>query len=111
MLNLFPGMRLGGHELTGRLRGGEGRQVFTAIDLVDERRAVVKIAALECPADVARLEREFIILREAAGPGIVAAQGYTVALTQGMAWLALAAHGPSLAAVLAATPRQQLARR
>ncbi len=109
MLYLSPGMRLGGHRLVRRLRGGESRQVFSAIDLSDERQTVLKIAALGCPADVDRLEREFAVLREAAGPGVVAALGHAVALTQGMAWLVLAAQGPSLATVLAALPGQRLA--
>lgn len=108
MLNLFPGMRLGGHRLTRRLRGGDARQVFSAVDLTDDRQEIVKVAALDSPADVVRLEREFSVLREAAGPGVVEALGHAVSLTQGMSWLVLASHGPSLAAVLAAAPGQRL---
>jgi serine/threonine-protein kinase len=102
-------MRLGGHQLVRRLRDGEGRQVFSAIDLADHRPAVLKIAAIACPADVERLDREFAVLRAAAGPGVVPAWGHSVALPQGMAWLVLAAQGPSLAAVLASLPEQRLA--
>ncbi len=108
MLYLSPGMKLGGHQLTRRLRGGDARQVFSAIDLADERLEIVKVATHDCPADAARLEREFTVLRDAAGPGVVAALGHTVALTQGMSWLVLASHGPSLAAVLAEAPRHRL---
>jgi serine/threonine protein kinase len=108
MLYLCPGMKLGGHQLVRRLRDGESRQVFAAVDVSDQRPAVMKIAALQCPEDAGRLEREFIVLREAAGPGVAAALGHTVALPQGMAWLILAAHGPSLASVLATLPQQRL---
>jgi serine/threonine protein kinase len=109
MLDLYPGMRLGGHELVRRLRDGESRQVFSAKDLSNQRPAVLKVAALGCAADVGRLEREFAVLREAAGPGVVAALGHAIAVPQGLAWVVLAAQGPSLASVLAAQPDQRLA--
>src|SRR5262245_14196942 len=70
MLNLSPGMRLGGQRLTRQLRGGDARQVFSAIDLANDRLEIVKVAALDSPADAVRLEREFSVLREAAGPGV-----------------------------------------
>jgi serine/threonine protein kinase len=101
-------MKLGGQQLTDCLRDGDSRQVFSAIDLSDQRQTILKIAALACPADVDRLQREFAVLREAAGAGVVAALGHSIGLAQGMAWLVLAAHGPSLAAVLAAMPEQRL---
>lgn len=109
MLELYPGRKLGGHQLVRRLRGGEGRQVYAALDLPGERPAVVKVASLESADDVARLEREFAVLRQAAGPGVAAALGHAVDLPLGMSWLAVEAHGPSLASVLAAASEQRLA--
>src|ERR1700675_2527702 len=94
MLNIYPEAKLGGQQLIRRLRGGQGRHVFCAVDLSDERPTVVNIAALGCQADAGRLEREFDVLREAAGPGVVAALGHGVALPHQMAWLGRAAEGP-----------------
>jgi len=109
MQNLCPGTRVGPHELVRQLRGSEGRQVFSAIDVSDRRQTVLKVATLRRPDDVDRLKREFAILRAAAGPGVTGALGYAIEPKHGVAWLALAAEGPSLAAVLASQPQQRLA--
>jgi serine/threonine-protein kinase len=103
---LSPGTTLGDLKLVRELRGGTGRQIFAASDFFQNRACILKVAALDSPANAARLEREFAVLREAAGLGVVAALGYAVDLPKGLAWLTLAAHGPSLAAVLAAVPEQ-----
>jgi serine/threonine protein kinase len=108
MLNLQPGMSLGGRRLVRRLRDGDGRQVFSAVDVVDGRTSVVKIASLESRSDTGRLEREFAVLRATACPGVVSALEHVVAPSQDMAWLTLEAHGPSLASVLTAAPERRL---
>lgn len=104
MQNLASGT-LGRYRMTQLLRDGEGRQVYAALDVSDSsQRTVVKVAALASASDAARLKREYEILLEACGPGVVVALEYGVSPSHGVAYLVLADQGPSLAAVLAAAP-------
>lgn len=110
MVELINGMMVGGYRLVTLLQdGGDGRQVFLAHELADEnRRAVVKVAPHCGPQDKSRLNREFTVLRQVACDGVVAALGHGVAASDGIDYLILSHHGPSLAAVLAASPNQSL---
>lgn len=109
MLDLAPGMTLGRYRLTQLLRNGDGRQIYSAVDLSDTaRRTVVKVAALANSADADRLHREYEVLREARGPGVVSVLEHAVLKPQSVAYLALADQGVSLAAVLTSAPNQRL---
>lgn len=99
---------VGGNRLRQLLRSGGGRSVYVAHRLSDGSLAIVKLVALAAEAEVARLAREFAGLREVAGPGIVTALEYGVLLQKQVAYLALQAHGPSLADMLAAAPGYKL---
>ena len=109
MLTLAPGTMLGRYRLTQLLRNGEDRQVYAAVDSADEsRRTVIKVAALANAADVARLQREYDVLFQACGPGVVAALEHARSPQHGVAYLVLPDQGPSLAEVLAAAPNHWL---
>lgn len=109
MLDLAPGMTLGRYRLTELLRNGDGRRIYSAVDVADSsRRTVVKVAALANQMDADRLHREYDVLREACGPGVVSVLEHAVLRPQAVAYLALADQGVSMAAVLASAPNQRL---
>jgi serine/threonine protein kinase len=53
-----------------------------------------------------RLNREFVVLREVACDGVVRALDYGVEVSQGIDYLVLTRHGPSLAVVMGARPER-----
>lgn len=110
MVELINGMVVGGHRLVTLLQdGGDGRQVFLAHEVADEnRRAVIKLAPLCQPPIKSRLNREFTVLRQVACDSVVAALEYGVSTADGIEYLILSHHGPSLATVLSHAPEQTL---
>jgi serine/threonine protein kinase len=107
---IVTGMTIAGHVLAGLLYdGGDGRKVFLTCDAADDDRpAVIKLAPLPDEPGATRLGREFGVLRQLAGTSVAAASSYGASLQHRCEYLVLAAHGPSLDAVLAAAPGCQL---
>lgn len=110
MVDLTTGTSLGGYCLKRLLhQSDDGRRVFLARDEKPlGREVVIKLARLQDEAGSKRLHREFEILRRVEGAHVVEAIGHTVSLPEGIAYLVLAAQGPSLASVLAGVPQQRL---
>jgi serine/threonine protein kinase len=109
MLNLPEGMTLDGFRLTRKIHQVDGRAVFAATGIANPaRRAIVKVVSLDSPTDVIRIHREFDVLREVCDAGVVAALGHGTLLIERLAFLVLAAQGPSLATLLASAPKGRL---
>ncbi|MBI4614178.1 MAG: protein kinase, partial [Planctomycetes bacterium] len=103
-----PSARIAGYEILESLGLPGGRLVYVATEVDSRRRVVLKLAPLGDEEAARRLRRELEVLLVAAGPGVVRTIGHGEAPHLGFAYLALEAHGPSLAAALGASPGHRL---
>ena len=99
-MNVNPGLRLGGYVLEVCIGSSESRQTYIAKGVRASGRAVIKLAPTFAAEELGRLRREFEVLCELDGGGVVQPLSFGISVPEQVGYLVLRAGGPSLATLL-----------